>query len=80
MVCSSCGREIAGEPVMAVYGDEAFAHKRVHAGAELAFPLDRECFERDRVLTVTRWVNGEDGEPVEPVLEEFETTRYIEVQ
>jgi hypothetical protein len=74
VTCASCGREIKGKPVMAVYGDEEFAHKRTHPQSQVPFPLDRACFDRDRVLTVTRWKPGETE------LEEFETTRYVEVQ
>lgn len=73
MTCTSCGQEIEDDPVMVVYGDEEFAHKRVHPGSAVAFPLHRECFDRDRVLTVQRWTGGEDDR-----LEEFETVRYVE--
>lgn len=74
VTCAVCGKPIEGDPVWVVFGDEEFKHKRVHPGDEVPFPLDEDCFKRDRKLTVTRW-NAEGT-----ALEEFETTRYVEVK
>lgn len=69
MVCTRCGKEIKGKPVMVVYGDPSFENK-----TQVPFAVDRKCFTDNEKITVAEWRTKRG----ESELVEFEITRYVE--
>lgn len=76
MDCVNCGEPVA-EPVWATYADEAFKDKQKYP-----FPLHDECFNRDKVVTISEWVPDPDAEAPESaqVLAFRDVTRYTMVE